>query len=84
MSLSPGDKVAVVGSGVSGLASAWLLHHHGADVTVFERESTCGGHTLTDDSTAWPIDLGFQVGALLLCAPKRADMLTVTVTGSSS
>lgn len=61
MPLERGEKVAVVGSGVSGLASAWLLSHHGAEVTVFERESSCGGHTLTDTSTKWPIDLGFQV-----------------------
>jgi predicted NAD/FAD-binding protein len=30
-------------------------------VTLFESESTCGGHTLTDDSSGYPVDLGFQV-----------------------
>ena len=56
-----GKRIAVIGSGVSGLASAWLLRHHGADVTLFESEETCGGHTLTDHSSQWPVDLGFQV-----------------------
>lgn len=56
-----GKKFAVIGSGVSGLASAWLLSHHGACVTLFEKEETCGGHTLTDHSAGRPVDLGFQV-----------------------
>lgn len=34
---------------------------HGVSVTLFEKESTCGGHTLTDHSSPWPVDLGFQV-----------------------
>ena len=33
----------------------------GFDVTIFEKEATCGGHTLTDDSAPVPVDLGFQV-----------------------
>ncbi|MDR1800913.1 MAG: glutamate synthase subunit beta [Lachnospiraceae bacterium] len=38
-----GKKVAVVGSGPSGLAVADLLNHRGHLVTVFEREDRCGG-----------------------------------------
>lgn len=30
-------------------------------MTLFESESTCGGHTLTDTTSGYPIDLGFQV-----------------------
>ena len=33
----------------------------GAEVVLFEKEETCGGHTLTDDSGPVPVDLGFQV-----------------------
>ncbi|KAF5839621.1 cyclopropane fatty acid synthase [Dunaliella salina] len=54
-------KVAVVGSGISGLSAAWLLHRHGDAVTLFEKEAVCGGHTLTDHSSPYPVDLGFQV-----------------------
>ncbi len=32
----------------------------GHDVTLFEKEATCGGHTLTDTSGPAPVDLGFQ------------------------
>lgn len=35
----------------------------GAQVTLFEAEPTCGGHTLTDSTGQWPVDLGFQVRA---------------------
>jgi cyclopropane-fatty-acyl-phospholipid synthase len=56
-----GQKIAVIGSGVSGLSSAWLLQFHGAEVTLYESEATCGGHTLTDHTSGYPVDLGFQV-----------------------
>jgi predicted NAD/FAD-binding protein len=60
-----GKRVAVVGSGITGLSSAWMLHRAGARVTLFEREPTCGGHTLTDDSSGHAVDLGFQVRAMM-------------------
>ncbi|KAG2447750.1 hypothetical protein HYH02_007208 [Chlamydomonas schloesseri] len=54
-------KICVVGSGISGLSAAWLLHRNGARVTLLESEATCGGHTLTDHTSPYPVDLGFQV-----------------------
>ena len=30
-------------------------------MTLFEREPQAGGHTLTDDSPGYHVDLGFQV-----------------------
>ena len=30
-------------------------------MTLYESEATFGGHTLTDDSSGHPVDLGFQV-----------------------
>jgi len=58
---SPG-RVAVVGSGISGLSSACLLQRAGWSVTLYESEATFGGHTLTDETIPGvPVDLGFQV-----------------------
>ncbi len=65
---SPGpqdaQRIAVVGSGISGMAAAWYLsqRHH---VTLFEATDRLGGHTATIDVTLdgehHAIDTGFIV-----------------------
>ncbi|MTV25814.1 NAD(P)-binding protein [Nitriliruptoraceae bacterium ZYF776] len=60
-----GVRIAVVGTGISGLASAWLLAPR-HEVHVFEREPRLGGHTHTvsvprDDGPPVPVDTGFIV-----------------------
>ncbi len=57
-------KIAVIGSGVSGLTSAYLLSQ-AHDVTLFERESRLGGHAHThavaDHGRSLQVDTGFMV-----------------------
>lgn len=59
------SRIAVVGSGISGLSAAWILGQcH--DVTLFERDSRAGGHSRTIDvdvgnRTSIPVDTGFIV-----------------------
>lgn len=57
-------RIAVVGSGISGLGSAYLLKDH-ADVHVFEKASRLGGHSHTVDAdfngVKVPVDTGFIV-----------------------
>jgi len=63
---SPKDrkKIAVIGTGISGLACAWLLHRQ-HDVTVYEQNDYIGGHsnTITADigGNNIPVDTGFIV-----------------------
>ncbi|WDR06039.1 FAD-dependent oxidoreductase [Devosia rhodophyticola] len=57
-------NVAVIGSGISGLSTAWLLSRT-QNVTVFEKDARLGGHTNTvlaaTDSGTVPVDTGFIV-----------------------
>ena len=55
-------KVAIIGSGISGLGAAWLLNHHDIDFTLFEKDDRLGGHANTVQVKGHPaIDTGFIV-----------------------
>ena len=58
------EKIAVIGSGISGLSAAYLLSEK-YDVHVYEKNKRLGGHTRTlsvyDNSRKIPIDTGFIV-----------------------
>ena len=60
----PPHRIAVVGAGISGLATAWLLSRQ-HEVTLFEAGNYLGGHTNTVDVTlegkTHPVDTGFLV-----------------------
>ncbi|WP_295885737.1 NAD(P)/FAD-dependent oxidoreductase [uncultured Thiohalocapsa sp.] len=58
------ERICVVGSGIAGLASAWLLSQR-HQVTLVEKNAYFGGHTHTievdEDGTTVPVDTGFIV-----------------------
>ncbi|WOK95387.1 hypothetical protein Cni_G04094 [Canna indica] len=54
-------RVAVVGAGISGLASAYTLAKAGADVVLYEKEDYLGGHAKTVTFDGVDLDLGFMV-----------------------
>ena len=57
-----GMKVAVVGSGVSGLAAAWTLMKAGCHVTLYEADDHVGGHAWTVEvEPGLSVDVGFMV-----------------------
>ncbi len=57
-------KVAIIGSGISGLTAAYLLQKE-HDITVFEANDYIGGHTHTHEinqnNKIWSVDSGFIV-----------------------
>jgi len=57
-------KVAIIGSGISGMGTAYYLNDH-CEVTVFEKERRPGGHTNTvvveEQDRSIPVDTGFIV-----------------------
>ena len=62
--MSKTPRVAVIGSGISGLSVAWLLTRQ-FQVTLFEAGDYLGGHTntvnVTLDGITAPVDTGFLV-----------------------
>lgn len=63
-SIPSGQKVAIIGSGISGLAAAWFLSQS-HQVTLFEQSEKLGGHTNTVtievDGQTKRVDTGFIV-----------------------
>jgi predicted NAD/FAD-binding protein len=57
-------KIAIIGSGISGLTSAYYLHSE-HDITIYEANNYIGGHTATVDVTlngkSYSVDTGFIV-----------------------
>ena len=56
----PLRRIAVIGSGISGLSAAYYLSRAG-EVTMFEKDARMGGHTHTVMVGQTPIDTGFIV-----------------------
>lgn len=60
----PRQKIAIIGSGITGAAAAWSLNFT-QDVTLYEADARPGGHTCTVDvdydGKNIPVDVGFIV-----------------------
>ena len=58
-------KIAIIGSGIAGVSSAYYLNKLGYDVSLFAAGSYFGGHTNTVDinidGKVIPVDTGFLV-----------------------
>ncbi|GMN53353.1 hypothetical protein TIFTF001_022497 [Ficus carica] len=54
-------RVAVIGAGISGLVSAYVLAKNDVEVVVYEKEHYLGGHAHTVVFDGVALDLGFMV-----------------------
>ncbi|XP_010529627.1 PREDICTED: uncharacterized protein LOC104806424 isoform X2 [Tarenaya hassleriana] len=54
-------RVAVVGGGISGLGSAYVLAREGVEVVLYERDENLGGHAKTVRFDGADVDLGFMI-----------------------
>lgn len=60
-------KIAIVGSGISGLSAAWALRDT-ADITLFESQAQLGGHAHTVDFLHTGAEMTVDVG-FIVCNP---------------
>lgn len=58
-------QIAIIGSGISGLAAAYRLGQLGHQVTLFEAAEYFGGHTHTVDVTLGGVTYGVDTGFLV-------------------
>lgn len=67
-------RIAVVGAGIAGMASAWMLSRE-HEVVLFEAGDRLGGHTHTHDielgGRRWAVDTGF-----IVCNPANYPLFT--------
>lgn len=54
-------RVAVIGAGISGLVSAYVLAKAGVEVVLYEKDDYLGGHAKTVTFDGVDLDLGFMV-----------------------
>lgn len=53
-------RIAIIGSGISGLSAAYLLHQQ-HEITIYEKEDRLGGHARTRNVDGVNVDTGFIV-----------------------
>uniref|UniRef100_A0A2C9UTQ9 Amine oxidase domain-containing protein n=4 Tax=Manihot esculenta TaxID=3983 RepID=A0A2C9UTQ9_MANES len=54
-------RAAVIGSGITGLVSAYVLAKAGVNVVLYEKDDYLGGHSKTVSIDGVDVDLGFMV-----------------------
>jgi len=65
-------KIGIIGGGISGLTTAYLLKRKGFAVTVFERAETAGGNVQTIERDGYTVEQGPNS---LLKAPRLVDLV---------
>jgi predicted NAD/FAD-binding protein len=69
-------KIAIIGSGISGLSAAWGLHYD-CDVEVFERNAYAGGHTNTVNVETAEGPLAVDTGFIVYNEPNYPNLTSL-------
>jgi predicted NAD/FAD-binding protein len=80
----PRKRIAIVGSGVSGLAALYTLRNSGHEVHLFEQADRLGGHTNTVDWNWEGKSIKVDTGFIVLNSFTYRKYLTVHYKYSSS
>lgn len=68
-------RIAIVGTGISGMASAYLAHRAGHDITVYEASSVIGGHTRTKDIIYDGVPIAVDTGFIVFNEPNYPNLV---------
>jgi uncharacterized protein len=69
-------KIAVIGSGISGLSCAWLLSQN-HQVTVFEQDQRIGGHSNTQDAVTSRGTVAVDTGFIVFNPPNYPNLVAL-------
>lgn len=72
-------KVAIVGSGCSGIAALWALKRTGHDVYLYEADGWLGGHSNTVRWNAGKYTVGVDTGFIVLDTATYRKCTTVSL-----
>ncbi|XP_038888566.1 uncharacterized protein LOC120078371 [Benincasa hispida] len=67
-------KVAVVGGGINGLISAYVLRNAGVEVVLFEKEEYLGNHSKMIKFNDIDLDLGFNLSNPFVTSPNMMEL----------
>ncbi len=73
---STGQKIAVIGAGISGMSAAWLLSKR-HEVTLFESSPRLGGHSHTVDAPSPSGPLGVDTGFIVYNAVNYPNLVAL-------
>ncbi|MFZ4540202.1 MAG: NAD(P)/FAD-dependent oxidoreductase [Rickettsiales bacterium] len=68
-------NIAIIGTGISGMASAYLLQQAGHRVTVYEKSARIGGHTRTLTIDYGNVPIAVDTGFIVYNEPNYPNLL---------
>lgn len=67
-------RTAIIGTGISGMGAAYLLHQAGHDITVYEKNVRIGGHTRTVEVDYGGVPIAVDTGFIVYNLPNYPNL----------